>query len=210
MFEAKHGAPISEEDYLSFIEPFEGLKHLKALRASLEPNDIVEPAKAPPFKTAIVEFPKNLLVTESERKTLKALHELLTTLFSSNADTYAEQATFKKRRQFTYNALWIFGYFGKLVEENGGYLVVDGKTFMREKKRRNLTRWEKCFEILKDYGVNVDQVLLSKKEWSLRMSFDQKIGGVAVLKDLKTYVSILGKKYGKKALQRFSQADMRF
>jgi len=208
VFEAKHGAPIPEEDYLTFIEPFEGLKHLEAIRALIKSDEIVEPTRVPPLKTEIVEFPEKLSVTESERKTFKTLHQLLTTLLSSNVDTYSDQAGFKKQRYFTYNALWIFGRVGELVEEDRGYLVVEGSTFMKEKKRRNLTHWGKHFEILKDYGVNVEQVSLPKKEWRLRMSLDQKVGGFAVLKALKTYIAILDKKYREKALQHLSKADM--
>ena len=207
-FEAKHKAPIPEEDYLVFIEPFEGLKHLKAIRTSLQPDNIVEPATFPPLKTQIVDFPKDLPVSESEKKAFKALYELLTILLSSDADTYAGQAAFKKRRQFTYNALWIFGHLGRFVEENGGYLVVDGNTFMREKKRLNLTHWEARFQIMKNYGIHVKRVSLTEKEWSLRMFFDQKVGDAAALKALQKYTAVLDKKYGKKALQHFSKVDM--
>lgn len=94
------------------------------------------------------------------------------------------------------------------MEENGGYLVVDGNTFMREKKRRNLTHWEARFQIMKNYGMHVKRVSLTKKEWSLRMFFDQKVGGAAALKALQKYTAVLDKKYDKKALQHFSKVDM--
>jgi hypothetical protein len=42
---ARLGTPIPEEDYLAFIEPYEGLKHLDEIRASLAPEDIVEMAR---------------------------------------------------------------------------------------------------------------------------------------------------------------------
>jgi hypothetical protein len=36
-FQEKLGAPIYEEDYRMFIEPFEGLSRLEAIRASIKP-----------------------------------------------------------------------------------------------------------------------------------------------------------------------------
>lgn len=206
--EAKREGPIPEEDYLAFIEPFEGLKHLEAVRASLDPDDIAEPATVPPLKMRIVDFPEDLLFSEAETQAFKALHELLKILLSTNADTYATQAAFKKRRRFTYNVLWLFGRLGELTEDDGAYLVVKGEMFMREKKRRNLTRWKQHSEILKDYGVHVGRVPLNEKEWVLRLSFDPEVGGVAELKALQRYTAILDEKYGKKALQHFSKADM--
>jgi len=42
------GTPIPEEDYLIFIEPYELLKHLNEIRASLGPKDIVAKVKVSP------------------------------------------------------------------------------------------------------------------------------------------------------------------
>jgi hypothetical protein len=42
------------------------------------------------------------------------------------------------------------------------------------------------------------------------MSFEEKIGGTVALKALQTYARRLDEKYGKKALQHFSDADMQF
>ena len=57
--EAKLGTPITEEEYHSFVEPFEGIHRLKVIRASLKSDEIVEPVKAPASQTRIVAFPKN-------------------------------------------------------------------------------------------------------------------------------------------------------
>lgn len=58
--EATHGKPIPEEDYLIFVEPFEGLKHLKEIHSSLSPKDIVEVITVPPFKPKIIDFPEHI------------------------------------------------------------------------------------------------------------------------------------------------------
>ena len=38
--EAKHDAPISEDDYATFVEAFEGSRHLHEIRAMLDPSQI--------------------------------------------------------------------------------------------------------------------------------------------------------------------------
>jgi hypothetical protein len=53
IIEAKLGAPISEEEYHAFVEPFEGMRRLEAIHASLKPEEIVEPAKTPTSETRI-------------------------------------------------------------------------------------------------------------------------------------------------------------
>jgi len=44
--------------------------------------------------------------------------------------------------------------------------------------------------------------------WVMKMSFEKKIGGTAALKALQTYARRLEEKYGKKAFQHFSDANM--
>ncbi|MFC1486763.1 DUF3795 domain-containing protein [Thermoproteota archaeon] len=53
------GTPISEEDYNSFVKPFEGLDRLVTIHESLESTEIVEPAKVTVSKTRIIDFPEN-------------------------------------------------------------------------------------------------------------------------------------------------------
>jgi hypothetical protein len=58
--EEKLGAPISDEEYHAFVKPFEGISRLEAIRASLRPEAIVEPAKVPASETRVVDFPENI------------------------------------------------------------------------------------------------------------------------------------------------------
>ena len=44
--ERKLGAPISQEEYDAFVEPFEGIIRLKAVRALLKPEEVADPVKA--------------------------------------------------------------------------------------------------------------------------------------------------------------------
>jgi hypothetical protein len=49
---------------------------------------------------------------------------------------------------------------------------------------------------------------LRKKGWTIRVSFEDKVGGAAALKTLQTYAQRLDQKYGAKAFRRFREADM--
>lgn len=100
--EAEKG-PISEQDYLAFVEPFEGLKHLEIIRTSVRPEDVVEAVTVPPLKTEIVDFPENLSFSEEETFAFKRLHQMLASVKSSSlgltdSDTFAQQQRLKKRR----------------------------------------------------------------------------------------------------------------
>lgn len=230
--EAKLGAPISEEDYHSFVEPFEGIRRLGAIRASLKPDDIVEPAKAPASKTRIVDFPENLPFKE-ETASFKAVHKLLATIdYSSlglrDTDTFAQQHKLEKQRAHVLRFLWIFGNYGKF-EKDGTCLVVDAETYHANRgTEKTLSIWsfveDAVFKVLSDFGVCCERVVLKgvknedlttgtgylrKKGWVMRMSFDEKIGGTDALKALQTYAKKLDKKYGSKAFRRFRDADMR-
>ena len=59
--EAKLGVPLSDDEYHTFVEPFEGLNRLQAIHASLHPDEIVEPVKTS-SKTRLLEFPDHLSV----------------------------------------------------------------------------------------------------------------------------------------------------
>lgn len=233
-FEKRYGRPISEEDYLTFIEPFEGLKHLEGMRASLSPNDIVEATTVQPLEIRIVEFPEDLPFSRKETSAFKTLHGVLASVKRSSlgladTDTFARQTRLKNRILYFLRVLWIFGRVGEFQEEDGSYLMVDAKTYMDNRgKEKNLAVWpyvEKViFRILSEFGVQCERVLVEegkKKEattpmgylrdqgWIMTMAFDEYAGGVAALKALQTYTRKLDGKYGKKAFRHFSDVDMR-
>lgn len=222
--EARLGAPIPEEDYLTFIEPYEGMKHLDEIRASLGPEEIVEPTKPPPFKPKMVGFPEDLSFSKEETSAFKALHRLIRTINTIDADTYVVQERLKKRRQYFLKLLWTFGLLGELKEEGGSHLVIDSETYVAQKipSSSDYSRVVKhYFGTLEEYGVHCEIVplmesewltpggALRKKGWLMKMAFDDKTGGVSGLRALKTYTAKLDEKYGKEAYRRFSKADMR-
>jgi hypothetical protein len=232
-FEAEKG-PISEEDYLTFVEPFEGLKHLKAIHTSLAPEYIVEAVTIPPLKTSIVDFPEDMHFSEGEILAFKNLHQMLTNVNCSSleltdTDILAQQQRLKDRRAHFLRFLWILGRFGEFKEENGAYLEVDAKTYETNRgTEKALTNWsfvkDTVFKILPEFGVRCERVALEGvkekdlttgtgylrgKGWVMTMSFDETAGGIAALKALQTYAKKLDDKYGKKAFRYFINMDMR-
>jgi hypothetical protein len=231
--EAKLGAKLSEEDYHSFVEPFEGIRRLGAIRASLKPDDIVEPAKVSISKTKIVDFPENLPLKE-EAAAFKAVHKLLSTIDCSslglrNTDTFAQQHKLEKQKAHILRFLWIFANYGKFEKENGTWLVVDAESYHANRgTEKTLSIWsfveDAVFKSLSNFGVCCERVALKgvknedlttgtgylrNRGWVMRMAFDENIGGTAALKALRTYAKRLDKEYGSKAFQRFRDADMR-
>jgi len=231
--EGKLGAPISEEDYHSFVEPFEGLNRLEAIHASLKTDEIVEPAKVPKTKTRIVEFPNNLQVKE-DLTSFKAVHNLLLNIDDSSlglkdTDTFAQQHKLENQKAHILRFLWILGNYGKFEKRVSSYLVVDAESYyVNRGKEKTLSIWsfveDVVFKFLAEFGVSCELDALKgvmtedlttgtgylrKKGWIMRMSFEEKIGGVAALKALQTYAKKLDKKYGSRAFQRFREADMK-
>ena len=233
-FEEKLGTPISEEDYLAFVEPFEGLKHLEEIRASLRQEDIVEAPTVPPLKTKIVDFPGDLPFSEDETKAFKTLHQLLATvkrspLGLSDTDTYAQQNRLKNRRPVFFRFLYNFGLFGELRDEDGAHLVIDSKSYLTNRgSEKTLASWpfvkDTVFKVLLEFGVHSEFVeledapkkgvttgtgYLRDKGWVMKLTFDDSAGGVSALKALKTYTTKLNENYGKKGFRYFADVDMR-
>ena len=217
---ARLGTPIPEDDYLTFIEPYEGLKHLDEIRASLGPEDIVEMTKVS-TKPRIVDFPDGLPFSEEQTSAFEALHRLLAAVESVDGVSYARQAAIKKRRQHLLKILWAFGRFGEPKEEGGSHLVMDGETYLAQKIHSSYSRVKDYFEALERYAVHCEHVPLAeegwltptgalrKGRWCMKMAFDDDAGGASALKALQTYTAKLYEKYGESAFRYFSKVDMR-
>ena len=231
--EEKLGESISEEEYHAFVEPFEGISRLEVIRASLKPEEIVEPAKAPTPEARIADFPENLSFSKEETASFKAVHKLLATIKRSSlglrdTDTFAQQHRLVNRRAHVLRFLWILGRYGKFEKENSAHLVVDARTYEANRgSEKTLAIWsfvkDTVFKVLSEFGVCCERVALKgvkeedlatgtgylrSKGWVMKMSFEEKIGGTAALKALQTYARRLEEKYGKKAFQHFSDANM--
>jgi hypothetical protein len=231
--EAKLGVPVSEEEYHSFVEPFEGIKRLETIRASLKPEEIVQPAKVPASETGVADFPKNLSVSKEEITAFKAVHHLLAKVASSSlglrgTDTFAQQHKLESQRAHVLRFLWILGNYGKFEKDPSQRFVVDAEPYIANRgSEKTLAIWsfveDVVFKVLSEFGVCCELGVLKgvadedlttgtgylrKKGWVMWMSFEEKVGGAAALKALQTYVQQLAKKYGARAFQRFRDVDM--
>ena len=230
--EAKLGSTLSEEDYTSFVKPFEGITRLEAIRSSLKPDDIVEPAKVSVSKGETVDFPENMPLNEDARA-FKAVHILISNIDCSSlglrdTDTFAQQHKLEKQKAHILRFLWTLGNYGKFEKEKGAHLVVDAGTYLANRgKEKTLSIWsfveDVVFKNLSNFGVICERVALKgvknedlttgtgylrNRGWVMRMAFDEKIGGSSALKALKIYANRLDKEYGSKAFRRFRDADM--
>lgn len=210
------GEPVPEEAYLAFIEPYEGLKHLDQIRASLTPEDIKEMTKIS-FKPRVTAFPD---LTGKRVASYRHLHGLIENMCVTEGISYARRDAFKKDRDYGLRLLWTFGCFGELQRDQ---LVIDGKTYLGQKKMQAMYSkvLNHYFKVLEKHGVRCEHVPLAKegwltptgglrpKGWLMKMSFDAKLGGVPTLKALQSYSTKLHEKHGKKAYRYFSKADMR-
>jgi hypothetical protein len=220
------GHPVPEEDYLTFLEPYEGLEHLRVMRRSIKSKDIVKMPQIPPLKTRIRMFPDQLTLPREKVAGLKSLHNLLSKIITAQAATYARQVIVRKRKDLLLSILWIFGLYGGLKRMTGTTLVIsskkdapgDANLIVRKKDCALHIYAVQSFGILKSYGVRAEHNS-KKKEWELTLRFNKKAGGPVALRALQRYVRGLVKKHGRpkyagssrykgKAFELFSKADM--
>lgn len=226
-FEKIHNRPFPDEEYHTFIESFEALKRLERIRATLKPNEIVEAITVPPLRMKVAEFPDAL--SDLQFEPFKQVHTLLSklkqsTLAVEDADLAPQQYRLKKRVKHFLRFLWIFAASGYLKETDTGYLVVDAETFHANRgSETGLTTWSylehTISPALAKFGMQVDLVELAKEwktpmgglrkaGWEIRLSFTNKIGGLASLKAFQTFGKKLQEKYGKRAFRYFADVDM--
>ncbi|UCE27222.1 MAG: DUF3795 domain-containing protein [Candidatus Coatesbacteria bacterium] len=218
--EAKFGKPIPDEDYLTVIEPYEGIKHLDEIRTSLEPEDIVE-MKPVSTKANVAPFPDELNVPAKEARALKVVYDVISSLKTVEDVSYAFSLALKDRSRRIMKILWAFARLGE--PENGGGLSVklSSETYIGEKLQSDLTKVEGYAEALAERGVRCEVVPLLEKGWRtdrgslrktgwyIKMGFDETAGRGAALDALQTYAVKLIKAYGKNAFLYFAKADMR-
>jgi hypothetical protein len=221
------GNPIPEDDYLAFIEPYEGMKHLEAMRATLSREDLVEPSKVRPLRTRVAKLPDDLPVSGDKEAAYRALHGLMADMLTGRGDLRVQQVMMQKRRKELLNLFWVFGRHGEL-DEKGTWLVIDGRIHGSRKDFANIVRKRdntlhtstaEGVELLRNFGVRVEHAPLTKKTWRLRLSLDDGAGGVAAMRALQGYVGSLidgfgepeyagSSRYKGEAFARFCRADM--
>ncbi len=211
------GYEIPEQDYLAFIEPYEGIKHLNEIRQRLGNDEIIE-MKCFSFHPKIVNFPKELPFSKDVISGYRSLHQILSSLEISDNVSYARQFILEKNRKHLLNILWAFGRLGEL---NRSYLMLDSETCSEQKISTYYSKIQEYFRLFENYGVNCGIIPLiatgwltptgglRKRGWLMKLAFDEKMGGDLTLKALKNYALKLEAKYGKDAFRYFSKTDMR-
>ena len=220
------GRPVPEKDYVAFLEPYEGLVHLKALRQRLRSKDIMKMPKIPPLKTKMAAFPDHLVLSKAETAGLESLYLLLKKIRTAQAATYARQTMIKRRRDLLLSILWIFGLYGRMEGKSSARLVISntrgtsGNVNIIIRKRDSALHYyaAQCFRILKSLGINAIYSI-EGVDWKLTMRFSKNAGGSRALKALQRFVQMLVSKYGEpmyagssrykgKAFALFAKADM--
>ncbi|MBU1880036.1 MAG: DUF3795 domain-containing protein, partial [Chloroflexi bacterium] len=84
-FAARLGAPIPDDEYIAFIETYELHKHLKAIRASLAPADIVT-------MTPVAVRPRVVGLPPDIPPAFAALHRILAEVGAADGIPHVQQA----------------------------------------------------------------------------------------------------------------------
>ncbi len=214
------GYEIPEQDYLAFIDPYEGIKHLNEICKELGSENIVE-IKRFSVRPKIVAFPKNFPFSSDEISAYQFLHQILVSLEVSDNVSYARKFILEKNRKQLLKLLWAFGRFGELKEEDGSHLMLDSETYSSQKISSYYSKVQDYLRLLEKYGMHCEIVPLQEKGWVtptgalrstgwlMKLTFYEKLGGGLTFQALKNYTSKLDEKYDKNAFRYFSKGDMR-
>ena len=226
--ESRIGRPLSQEEYDTFIKPYEGIKHLHEIRATLGKHSIVEKQEMKPLKANIAPFPTTFGVLKPRRVAFRRLHEFMTQMITGRTKTYARQTIMRRRKAHMLGLLWAFGRYGRLVKGTPTQLVIDSvdagskpqlSYFVRKRDNQLYELYMQCFRIMKEFGAKGAFVSINRHGWQLKLSFYMKAGGASTLQALKRYATGLAEKYGDpkyagdsqlkgKAYSLFAKADM--
>jgi hypothetical protein len=212
----KLGKPIEKKEYLDFIEPYEGVKHLNEIRKDLSSNEIIEFKKFS-ITPKTFPFPSKEPIKDRETVKYKQIHTILSNIEVFEDIPYARFLKLQKSRDNILKLLWAFGSIGDL---NNDFLLLQGKDYLEQKINGFYFKALNIFKILEKHNVICEIVPtqekgwltptggLRKEGWFMKMSFSDSIGGVSLLKCFKDYVTILNHKYKNNAFRCFSKADM--
>jgi hypothetical protein len=226
--EEKRGEPVPEADYLAFIEPYEGMKHLEAIRAPLDPSQLVDPPPPKPLRARIAAFPDDMAFPGGLSAGYRALYDLLSGILTGRAELFVQQATLHKQRHNILYQLWLFGRYGRFPEEDVATLVIDSdplgssKEFTGAVRKRDNALHATALvstRLLQDFGVTIEHVPTGRRDWLLKMTVDPEAGGERTLRALQAYAKALVQEYGEptfrgayryqgEAYGRFSRADI--
>ncbi len=215
--EKRIGSPIPEPDYLAFIEPYEGIKHLDRVRATLDPAEIVQ-MRPVSVGARIAPFPTDLKLSSTEQSAYRRIHQLLSSLEVHHGISYARKLLLVKRRRQLLRLLWAVARYG---EWDGSRLRLSGRTYLDQGISAIRAQLGGLCETLADHGVKCELIHppadadwltptggLRRRDWRLSVSCAKRIGGAATLRALAGYAAMLAERFGDKACSRFARAEM--
>ncbi len=233
--EKKYNKKISDEDFNTYILPFERFDRLLKVHSKLIPVQIVEVKTVPPLKSRLINFPDNIKESETDKASLKNVHQLITKISEStfgmkDVDVYAQQERLKGRIKHLHRFLWIIGNFAGVDEESKS-LLIDAKSYIKNRHSESSLGDHKFFinfvvKSLEELGILVEPIPLTDvmkgkkgwltptgalrdRNWDMQVSCSEEIGGIETLTTLQEFCRRLEEKYGKKSFGFFAKADMR-
>jgi len=169
--ESAANAKFSDDEYLDYLEPFDGQTHLKKLHTTLQTEDIV-PAKQISASERITPFPRKTNLAPDKEQGLRQLHSLLKTAFSQQAANYASQVLIERKKPYLWGILWVMGLYGELRAEKlvlESLVCSDRKECSRLVRKRDSTLYEPVQDVissLEKYGIQIE-FKPSKKNWRI-------------------------------------------
>ena len=216
--EDRIGYQVPQDDYITIIEPYEGIKHFNEFMKSLKANDIIKMVPVNKIPKTIP-FPKDIPLNNDLRQAYEKLHSILSSLEVAENVSYARSVALDKNRKQVLKLLWTFGLYGEL-EKAGEDIILGSEQYSAEKNTSYYSKIQEYILVLENYGLNCDIVpvddkswktpsgALRNKGWYLKLSSTKNMHR-NLFKGLKTYIGLLEKEYGKNAFKYFSKADMR-
>ncbi|NHJ48179.1 MAG: DUF3795 domain-containing protein [Asgard group archaeon] len=233
--EKKYNKKVSDEDFNTFILPFERLNRLMDIHDNLTPNQIVKVNAVPPLKSRIVKFPENIPETDSIINSLKEVHQLLikiseSTLNLKDIDVYAQQERLKGRIKHLNRFLWIIGNFAE-INDGSNSLLIEARPFIKNRRSESSLGDHSFMEnfvvkMFQEFGIIIKLIPLTDvkkgkkgwitptgalrdRNWKMEISCSDEIGGIETLSTLQEYCKRLEEKYRKRSFGYFAKGDMR-
>jgi hypothetical protein len=217
-FTRNTGKSITNEDYIIFIEPYAGIKHLNEIRNNIKKSEIKDYKKYS-VKIKFADFPQRINKS-NDINSLKRIYSFLTSIGVLQDISYARFLSVKKRREVLLKIIWTIALLGEFKETNSAFLELDAKTFLSQKIYGMYDKLKDCFKELKKHKIYCDIIPLDTKKWltptgglrnegwKIIMSFGSDISDLIALGTLKKLVTRLNNKYDRKAYAYFNRADL--
>ncbi len=219
-FTSLTGNEITETDFLRFVEPYAGLKHLYEIRKNLGKAEIKDYKKYT-IKKKFWPYPEAMLSPEKDTgHGLRRIYDLITTLAVCEGVSYAAYVSLGKRREHLLKMLMAFGISGTLVKEGFNSLELEGEVYLAQRLPGMYHQLLENLDELKQYQISGEIIVLDsrnwqtptgglrRKGWKIRISFGNSKSDIEDMILFKEYMMRLYEKHGKNTYKYFNLADL--